>query len=571
MLKSKSKKSQNKKNKHKKGKNNKKQLEKEQPKLTIKEKLAQKRKATRAKQELIDLLTKSGGVGLVLGIAAFFAVGIKLAVPATMGVIVLALSYKYPRQALFGFIFYVPFAGTVTYLLGGNAILQLAKDGFYIPAVMALWQKCRQQNLPFIIPQGIKKPLFLLLGLCICTLLFINAMQQFFPPPPPLFKTPPKSMPLGMGILGLKVFMGYIPLITCAYYLIRNKKDFLFVSRVQVSLILLCCLLGIVQYALLVVGICPGTRGAVGQDLFKATLSARCFIGGALVFSPSQGMIRLPGTFVAPWQWAWFLISSTFFTFGTGFSDPDAKWRIVGLLSLATVFVNAVISGQRIALALVPACLVLLLLLTGQLANLKRFVPIFGGLVLVLTIAIASNPVIVQERLDSFISRWNASPPYEFITQQFEEVSHNTKNPLGNGLGKATNSARIMGPTKLVETYYPKVMYEVGILGVLGFLGLVTTLTITAFQTYRKVKNRNFRGYGAALWVFILFISYNTYYYPLDVDPVAVYYWFFAGVLFKLPEIDKLERLKEEQQQIEQEQKVSTKRKRKQKRVENPL
>ncbi len=565
-------KSKPKKNKNIKNKNKKKQSKEEQPKLTIKEKLAQKRKATEARQELTNLLSKSGGVGLVLGIAAFFAGGIKLAVPAMMGVIVLALSYKYPRQALLGFIFYVPFAGTVTYLLGGNAILQLAKDGFYVPAVVALWQKCRKQNLPFIIPQDIKKPLFILLALCICTLLFINAMQQFNPPPAPLFKTLPKSMPLGMGILGLKVFMGYIPLMTCAYYLIRNKKDFLFVSRVQVVLILVCCLLGVVQYALLVVGICPGTRGAVGVDLFKATLEARCFIGGALVYSPSQGMIRLPGTFVAPWQWAWFLISSTFFTFGTGFSDPEAKWRIVGLLSLASVFVNAVISGQRIALALVPVCLVLLLLLTGQLANLKRFVPIFGGLVLVLTIAIASNPAVVQERLDSFIDRWNASPPYEFITQQFEEVANNTKNPFGNGLGKATNSARIMGPTKLVETYYPKVMYEVGILGVLGFLGLVTALTITGFKTHRKIKNRNFRGYGAALWVFILFISYNTYYYPLDVDPVAVYYWFFAGVLFKLPEIDKLERLKEEQQHlIDVSAEASTKTKRKRKIAENPL
>ncbi|MEM6754929.1 MAG: hypothetical protein AAF630_18395, partial [Cyanobacteria bacterium P01_C01_bin.38] len=111
---------------------------------------------------------------------------------------------------------------------------------------------------------------------------------------------------------------------------------------------------------------------------------------------------------------------------------------------------------------------------------------------------------------------------------------------------------------------------EVGILGVLGFLGLVTALTITGFKTYRKVKNRNFRGYGAALWVFILFISYNTYYYPLDVDPVAVYYWFFAGVLFKLPEIDKLETLKEQQvQEVSAE--VSTKTKRKRKIVENPL
>ncbi len=555
-----------------KSKSKKKQSKKEKPTLTLKERLAQKRKATRAKKELTSLLFKAGGVGLVLGIAVFFVGGIKLALPAVVAVIVIALSYKYPREALLGFVFYVPFAGTVTYLLGGNAILQLAKDGLYFPAVLILWQKCRQQNLPFIIPKDIKKPLFLLLTLCICTLLFVNAIQQFNPPPPALFKAPSEGSPLGMGILGLKVFIGYIPLMTCAYYLIRNKKDFLFVSRIQVVLILVCCLLGVVQYALLVVGICEGTRDAVGQDLFKATLSARCFIGGSLVYSPSQGMIRLPGTFVAPWQWAWFLISSTFFTFGTGFSDPDAKWRIVGLLSLATVFVNAVISGQRIALALVPTCLVLLLLLTGQFANLKRFLPIFGGLILVLTIAIASNPAIVQERLDSFISRWNASPPYEFITQQFEEVASNTQNPFGNGLGKATNSARIMGPTKLVETYYPKVMYEVGILGVLGFLGLVTTLTITGFKTYRKVKNRNFRGYGAALWVFILFISYNTYYYPLDVDPVAVYYWFFAGVLFKLPEIDKLERLKEEQnQEVQQPEEISTKKKRKHKVVQNPL
>jgi O-antigen ligase len=99
----------------------------------------------------------------------------------------------------------------------------------------------------------------------------------------------------------------------------------------------------------------------------------------------------------------------------------------------------------------------------------------------------------------------------------------------------------------LVETYYPKLLYEIGIFGLLGFLALVTTLTVVCFRTYRSIKNRNFRSYAAALWVFILFISYNTYYYPLDVDPIAVYYWFAAGILLKLPEIDKQERLKEAQ------------------------
>jgi O-antigen ligase len=319
----------------------------------------------------------------------------------------------------------------------------------------------------------------------------------------------------------------------------KDKKDFLFISRLQVVLILICCGLGIIQYLLLRAGICEGTRYATGDALFKATLEARCYFGGSLVYSPDQGIIRLPGTFVAPWQWAWFLISSTFLAFATGFSDPSLIWRFISLGSMAGVFINAVISGQRIALALVPVCFIILLVLTGQIGNLKRFIPIGVGLAFLLGIAVASNPVIVQERVDSLVGRWEASPPQDFIVQQFQDSLRSSGNIIGNGLGRATNSARTLGSTRLIETYYPKLLYEVGIVGTLAFLALVTTITFAAFKTYRSIKNRNLRTYAAALWVFILFISYNTYYYPLDVDPVAVYYWFFAGILFKLPAIDK--------------------------------
>ena len=45
------------------------------------------------------------------------------------------------------------------------------------------------------------------------------------------------------------------------------------------------------------------------------------------------------------------------------------------------------------------------------------------------------------------------------------------------------------------------------------------------------------------MWVFVLFISYFPYYYPLDVDPVNVYYWLAAGIALKVPEIDRQERL----------------------------
>ena len=109
---------------------------------------------------------------------------------------------------------------------------------------------------------------------------------------------------------------------------------------------------------------------------------------------------------------------------------------------------------------------------------------------------------------------------------------------LGSGLGKATNSARIFGDIKFVETFYPALLYQIGWLGTSVYLMLVSATTITTFQKYRYLKNKSFKRLGICLWIFILFISYNTYYYPLVVEPVAIYYWFFAGVLLKLPELE---------------------------------
>ncbi len=198
-------------------------------------------------------------------------------------------------------------------------------------------------------------------------------------------------------MLGLKVLLGYVLIIPCVYYLLRDREDVYFLLRLQVVLILIGCGLGFIQFLMLKTGICQGTIGE-GADLFKASLEARCFVGGSLLHTPEQGQIRLPGTFNAPWQWGWFLISSGFFAFGTAFSDRSPLWRIVGLVSLAAVGVMAVVSGQRIALVLVPVTIVGLLILTGQVANLKRLIPVGIGLALILTVVMAQNPAVVSER-----------------------------------------------------------------------------------------------------------------------------------------------------------------------------
>jgi hypothetical protein len=496
-------------------------------------------------KELKKFISTAGGIAAIaalMGVALFFVANEKLAIAGGGGILVMALSYLYPSPGLWAFLIYLPFSGTVTYWIGGgNIIFQLAKDGFYLPAFYAMFQEWKRKRKPFIVSQAIKQPLYILITFCIITLLLVNGVQQFSSEPVFDNGVQINEKPIIMGILGLKVLLGYIPLLPCAFYQIKGKKELLFLTRMTLVLAIICCLLGVVQYQFLASGRCQGTDHLTGDDLFKATIDAKCLVGGSLVFSPSQNMIRLPGTFVAPWQWAWFLISNAFFTFATAFSDPSPLWRMAGLGGMALVFVNAVISGQRIALALVPLVIVILLILTGQVTNLKRFVPIAAGLGVILSIAIIANPAIVQERVDSFVSRWQASPPTEFIAEQFEFTTEGQQGIFGKGIGRATNSARAFGKTKLIETYYPKLIYEIGPLGTIAFLSLVTAITTSTFKAYRSVKDKNIRSFGASFWVFVLIISYNTYYYPLDVDPVAVYYWYFVGVIYRLPDIDRQE------------------------------
>jgi hypothetical protein len=506
------------------------------PERSRKEQRKLERARAKDRQVVTQYLLVVGACAAVLALLLSVVTEPKLGIAAGLAIACLALSARFPRYAIYGFIYYLPISGTVTYALGGSPILQLAKDAIFYPALGAVFLFCQTYKQPFIIPPMLKTPLLIWGTFLMAVLLFVNGTQQL---------SASGEQPILLGILGLKALLGYLFLITCIYYLIRTKQDLYFVLRSQVVVIIICCGLAFLQYMMLRTGRCEGTVGE-GAELFKASLDARCLVGGSLLYAPEQGQIRLPGTFVAPWQWGWFLISSAFFTFGTAFSDRALIWRIIGLISMAMVFVMAVLSGQRIALALVPVVIILLLFMTGQILNLKRFLPIGIGLAILLGILATQYPEVVNERIASFQSRWQAAPPQEFILGQLRWALNEQEGFFGRGLGRATNAARIFGETVLVETYHSKVVYETGLIGLLLMLVNYTVLVIATFRAYRSIKDPSLRGYGASMFTFVLFISYFPYYYPLDVDPVNVYYWLAAGIALKLPDIDLQERSKDD-------------------------
>lgn len=456
-------------------------------------------------------------------------------------VISIAIAYRYPRQGLWLFLIYLPFTGTVSYsfasiyrVVGGSvaysgdyALFHLAKDALYFPALISIvlssqgLKQLRHQAKPLLIA------LVTLLGVCLLTLFLINLPQQL--------SALPKEKPLLMGIIGLKILIGYVPLLICGYYLIRDRQDLQFLLRLQVILALICSSLCLIQYFLLTNGICLGNTHLIEPAATRATLQARCFVGGSLLYNPAKQLISLPGTFVAPWQWAWFLISSSFFTAAATVGESSKVWRIISFVSALLVLIATIISGQTTAIILVPLILLTLLLVTEKQTKRLAFKL---GIAIFLGILIANHTGVFGTVWEGAIARWNYSPPPEFVINQFNWILQEGVKLLGYGLGKAASAARRLGEIKLIETFYPRLLYEIGWIGTLTFLVAVTLTTVFTFQAYRSVKELPLKRISICIWIFVLLISYNTYYYPLIIEPVAIYYWFFAGVLLKIPQIE---------------------------------
>ena len=498
---------------------------------------------------LTILVTATLLISLVLGIvfdkkAALLGI---LAVPAMVA------SFIHPRLGLLALIIYLPLSSTVTFAVArvfqvkGNfigeepsyALYKIAKDAFYFPALAAILIKTKtfKQLCPKIKPFLITALILLVSSLI--TFLSINLPEGA----------------IEVGIVGLKTLLSYIPLVLCGYYLIEQKRDLFVVNRLLIVMILVCCGLALVQYLLLLQGICPDNELLNQLEVFapksygqfypditkKATLKAQCFVGGSVLYNPDQGLIRLPGTFSDPWQWGWFLVSSSVISYAASFSDPQKRWRVAGWVAMVLVLLATLVSGQRLPFLLVPLFYLVLVIATSKS---KQKLPLKLGILGMISLLGVTLIPFIQERGLNFIGRWQYSSPIDFVVNQMQ-WTFSYVQLFGSGLGTATSGARHVAgeeEIRLIETYYAKLLYETGIVGFIAFMALVTILCILTFKAYLKVKNADLKHWGLCIWIFLLFISYNPYYYPLSVEPVSVYYWLFAGLLLKLPEIsEKLE------------------------------
>ena len=492
------------------------------------------------KSDLLKILCTIICVVLFSVLGLYFA-GISTAILIIFILPLSWISYNYPKIGLLFLLTYLHFHGTVAYSFGeifekldgyivhtyDYVLFQLAKDFFYIPVLFALvfTTKTLQEILPRIKP--ISLWLLMFIGCCLGVFLFINIPSQL---------SNPNSNHLLIGLIGLKVWLSYIPLILCGFYFLQRFDDLLLLNRLLIVVIFVCCCLCLIQYGLLSNDICSGNTVLADPARFKASLQAKCFFGGSLLYNPELGLIRLPGTFASPWHWAWFLIASIFIAYGNSVCDPSRRWQIMSWLTIISIFSATIVSGQRTALLLVPLSFLCLLFVTRER---KRWLSLKLLVMSLIIYSLVREFPLIREQIDNFIFRWNYSPPQEFVANQLNWLWRNYLTLLGNGVGTATNAASFFGKVQFIETFHVKLMFELGIVSSLVFLGLVTSICYYLFKIVRSLRSSSLRQLSICLWLFIVLISYNPFFYPLDIDPVAIYYWFFVGVIVKLPDLDE--------------------------------
>jgi hypothetical protein len=116
--------------------------------------------------------------------------------------------------------------------------------------------------------------------------------------------------------------------------------------------------------------------------------------------------------------------------------------------------------------------------------------------------------------------------------------------PLGMGTGTNTGAARyaLADPDafKGIENYYGKAAYELGMPGLLVVAGLFLTIIFLSLKARRTMVAPDLRCGANALLAFLVAIFLSSFKgWQIDLDPVNVYYWLFAGVLLKLPVLEK--------------------------------
>ncbi|OLP18782.1 hypothetical protein BST81_08560 [Leptolyngbya sp. 'hensonii'] len=411
---------------------------------------------------------------------------------------------------------FLPQASELIYFLKDFVLLGAYLNFFFF---MPVQQRVRiPQQLIFI-------PIFLVTGWC--------TFQAFNPALGSLL----------IGILGLKAYLFYIPLMWMLPTLFPTQEDLYKFLRNHLLLILLTCTLGIAQF------FSPPSSFlnvyAPGRAVDTATFGA----GGLAT-------VRVTGTFSYINSYTGYLIVCFGLLFPMLTVNQSLFWRSITVIELILVAVNSFMTGSRSLVfgeCLFFASFILIRTFTQPRSNLR----LIRQFAIPLTVTGISVLLGFSSAIDRFRRRVTTNKDVS------ERVSATLLEPIrfmqlkdldGYGAGATHQGSlplrRLLGlpPGELIPVFHEgelgRVALELGPIGFFLWYGLRLGIAICLFSVFWSVRQPFLRQ--LALTAFLIQMVQGVGFLVFH-HTFAPYYWFLSGFIFLLPHLDRVEQLRQEQ------------------------
>jgi hypothetical protein len=440
------------------------------------------------------------------------------------------------RSGFYTFLVWLLFEDLVRKYLGNNMIIYFAKDvlvGFtYISLLLAI----RQRRAPlFRFPFMIFLSMFFWLG----------ALQCFNPNSPSIF----------YGLLGLKLYFYYIPLMFVGYALIRSDDDLKRFLILNMSLASVIALLGIIQSIKGPTFLNPRILAPDIADL--STLYRYSPTTGQLLYRPTS-------VFVSDGRFALYLLLTWLVGLGAAGFFLLKRWRgqFFVLCSIALVAAGVLLSGSRGTFMILGSSTLILAgaFLWGtpwrwgeghRLVKTIRHGFIAAGLGL--SLAVVLFPAEVGARIAFYSETLSPYSPDQELTHRvgnypWTEFTMAFAGPdwrLGHGIGTASLGVQYVShllgkkPANVgVENGYGIIVIEFGILGLVLWILWTARLLAAAWKVVRNLRKTPYFPVAFSIFWFALLLLYPLTYAsmnPFQNYICNAYLWLMIGILFRLP------------------------------------
>ncbi len=461
-----------------------------------------------------------------------------------LGIVALVAILKDWRKGVYCFVGWILVEDLIRKYLGNNMIVYFAKD-FLALALYLSFFIARRTTLT-----KLYRPPFLITFLIFFWYCVIQALN-------------PASTSIFYGLMGLKLYFFYAPLLFVGHALVDSEKElrrFFFFNSV---LVLVVAGFGITQSILGPTFLNPEL---IQEDIRGlSTLYRVSPITGLFAYRPTSFFVSA-GRFQNFLQLSWVLSLG----FGGFLLMRKQTGRLLGFTTVGVVAAGSLMAASRgvflgtlaSALILAPAIVWGASWAEDQRIRVIRAIQRAAVFVAVaLTILVVIFPQEVASRLAIYIE--TLSPysskselgfrSWDYPLQNFIGAFDYSRWPYGYGIG--TSSLGVQYVTRImhappmnvgVENGFGQLVIELGIVGLLLWILLAYAISRSAWRAAKNLKGTVWFPIGFAIFWYAFLLVFPTSYYGFIAYQdfvINAYFWLMLGILFRISEFPRNRRI----------------------------